>query len=409
MALILGIVLSGNGCAGDRTEPEPQQTTETPNIETTGRTDFAFDLYRAVVKDKPDENIAISPYGAEQVLDLARAGAVGETETEIGRVLAKTGVAGLNVLPPDAPLTTAVALWLQAGHPILPEFLTTAREEFGASVEHVDFFGNPDEAVQRINAWYSEQTKEKIPTLFDSLGETTRVVLAGAIHFAADWKTPFNKDATLDGSFTLQDGTKMTTKIMSRTGLMQYGETDDTLALQLPYKNDGYAMLLLLPRDAAGFTEWESAMTPEIWDDLRTAMKPEQVDLRMPRFTMESNFLLNEPLKQLGMPTAFSRDADFSKIDGLTDLYLSEVRQKVFVKVDETGTEAAAATGAVMAVKSMPINVRPFYADRPFLYAIVKEDTILFLGRFMKPDAATPETATPTVDPDLDGEGGAFN
>jgi serpin B len=133
-------------------------------------------------------------------------------------------------------------------------------------------------------------------------------------------------------------------------------------------------------------------------------MQPEQVDLRMPRFTMECDLVLNEPLKQLGMPTAFSRDADFSNIDGLTDLYLSEVRQKVFVKVDETGTEAAAVTGARIAVKSAPLNVKVFYADRPFVFAIVKENTILFWGRFAKPDAEKP-----FIDPDLDGEGGAFH
>jgi len=175
------------------------------------------------------------------------------------------------------------------------------------------------------------------------------------------------------------------------------------------YQNDGYAMLLLLPKDAARFAKWEMEMTAETWETLRNAMNPVQVDLRMPRFTMESDLALNEPLKQLGMPTAFSQGADFSKIDGLTDLYLSEVRQKTFVKVDETGTEAAAATGAVIAVKSIQLDIKPFYANRPFVYGIVKDNTILFLGRFVQPDLEPePEPARPFVDPGLDGEGGAF-
>ena len=384
--LTLGLIFTGNGCTAE----EPPQT------------DFVFDLYRAVAKDQ--ENTAVSPYSAQQVLELVRAGAAGETRAEIEKVLGSTESIKWTESLPDSPLTTAAAVWTQQGHPILPEFLKTAAEEFGASAEPVDFSGNPAEAVKRINTWCSEKTKEKIPVLFDQLDATTRCVLAGAVHFAADWKMPFDKDATLDASFTLLDGTQKKTKIMSQTGQMKYAETDETLILELPYKNEGYAMLLLLPKDSEKFTTWEKEITSEKWNTLRAAMQPEQVGLRMPRFTVECDLAMNEPLKQLGMPTALSRDADFSKIDGKKDLYLSEVRQKVFVNVDETGTEAAAATAAVIAVKSAPLNLKPFYADRPFLYAVVKENTILFLGRFIQP-----ETETPFIDPDLSGEGGSFN
>ena len=393
MILIFGIAFAESGCAADE---KPQN-------------DFVFDLYRTIAKSKTNENVTVSPYCAELLLDLVRTGAAGETKSEIDRVLARTEPGKWTETFSDSPLTIAAAFWTQQGHPILPEFLKTASEEFRASVEPTDFTGNASEAVKRINAWCADKTKGKIPVLFDKLDATTRCVLAGAVHFAADWKTPFDKDATMEGSFTLQDGTKIKTKIMQQNGQMKYGETDETLALELPYKNDGYSMLLLLPKDSATFAKWEAAMTTEKWNALRAAMKPEQVDLRMPRFTVESDLALNEPLKQLGMPTAFSRDADFSKIDGLTDLYLSEVRQKTFVKVDETGTEAAAATGAVIAVKMAPLNVKPFYADRPFLYAVVKEGAILFLGRFVLPDVERAAAEKPSVDPGLDGEGGAFN
>jgi len=405
MILMFGIVLLASGCTTEHAE----HTEHAKQNETNSPTGFVIDLYLAVVKEKSGENIAVSPFGAEHLLDFVRAGAAGETEAEIERVLGKTEPGQWREIS-EEPLTTAAALWTQQGHPILPEFLETARKQFGASAEQVDFSGNAVEAVRQINAWCSEKTNGRIPTLFDRLEATTRSVLVGAIHFAADWKTPFEKDATLDGSFTLMDGTKTKTKIMSQTGQMKYGETDETLILEVPYKNDGYAMLLLLPKDAAQFVKWEAEMTIEQWKTLRNAMKSEQVDLRMPRFTMESDLTLNAPLKQLGMPTAFSRDADFSKIDGLADLYLSEVRQKTFVKVDETGTEAAAVTGAVIAVKSAPLDVKPFYADRPFVYAIVKNNTILFLGRFVQPEQKEqPVIETLFVDPGLDGEGGTFH
>jgi serpin B len=172
-------------------------------------------------------------------------------------------------------------------------------------------------------------------------------------------------------------------------------------------------MLLLLPKDASQFSDWESKLTAETLKTLREGITSVQVNLRLPRFTVETEVGLNETLKQLGMPTAFSQDADFSKITGQTDLYLSEVRQKTFVRVDEVGTEAAAVTGAVVAVK-MLLPSRPFHADRPFVYLIMKGDEILFFGRFAEPEAQMPEiqptppTQQPFVDPGLQGVGGAF-
>ena len=396
MILMIGIFFAGHGCAGEQAEPQAL-----PVAETHQRTDFAFALFQALVKGKDDnENIVVSPYGAEQVLDLARIGAANETKTEIEQVLGRTELFQSIAPSPDSPLTTAASLWMQAELPVLPEYLQTTREAFQATVRQVDFAGNPGEAVQQINAWCLEKTNGKIPALFDRLGETTRCVLAGAIHFAADWQTPFNKEETSDGTFTLMDGTEATVKIMSRTGPMRYGENDETLMLELPYRNDGYAMLLLLPRNPSDYAKWEAEMTLEKWDALRGAMKEQRIELRMPRFTLETGLVLNEPLKQLGMPTAFGNNADFSQINGHKDLYLSEVRQKVFVNVDETGTEAAAATGAAFSVKFFQPPDQLFHANRPFMYAVVKENTILFLGRFVRP---------PFADPSLSGEGGSFD
>ena len=399
MILLIGIVFAGHDCDNEQTEPLTESQFESQTAETQQRTDFVFALFRAVVKDNASENITVSPYGAEQVLDLVRIGASGDTRAEIEQVLGRTETFQPIASSSDSPLTTAASLWAQEEFPILQEYSQTIREQFGATVGNVDFVGNLGEAVQQMNTWCSEKTNRKIPVLFDRLGETTRCVLAGAIYFAADWQTPFEKDATSDGTFTLTDGTTATAKIMSRTGPLRYGETDETLAVELPYKNEGYAMLLLLPRNPADFAKWETEMTLAKWNDIRKTMQEVRIDLRMPRFTAETSLVLNEPLKQLGMPTAFGNHADFSQINGQKDLYLSEVRQKAFVTVDETGTEAAAATGAVGSIKLLQSS-KPFYADRPFLYAIVKEDTLLFLGHFVRP---------PVINSGLSGEGGSFD
>jgi serpin B len=373
------------------------------------QTDFAFGLYGTVAKETPTGNLTVSPYCAELLLDFVRSGAAGETKAEIDKVLGRTGEKWTESVA-DSPLTTATALWTQQEYTILPEFLENARKTFGSSVEQADFEKNAADAVRRINTWCSEKTKGKITSLFERLDPSTRCVLAGAIHFAADWKVPFNKDVTMDADFTSLDGKVVKTKLMSQSERMKYGETDETLIVELPYKNEGYAMLLLLPKNSAQFADWESKLTAETLKTLRAGMEPVQVDLRMPKFTVESEVGLNETLKRLGMATAFSQSADFSKISGQKDLYLSEVRQKTFVKVDETGTEAAAVTGAVITTK-MAVVTKPFYANRPFLYVIVKENKILFFGRFVQPEPEVPATPPPKpiVDPGLEGEGGAFS
>ena len=114
--------------------------------------DFAFGLYGAVAKEKPIDNVTVSPYCAELLLDFVRSGTAGETKTEIDKVLGRTGVQW-TATSANSPLTTAAALWTQQGFSILPTFLETARKEFGASVEQTDFANNAADAVRRINAW----------------------------------------------------------------------------------------------------------------------------------------------------------------------------------------------------------------------------------------------------------------
>ena len=380
------------------------------------QTEFVFNLYRTVVKDKANDNVAVSPYGLQQMLDLLRFGAAGDTKTEIEKVIGYTETfkwASLvaaplplprdrsamgNVIPgripatpQEGPLTTAASVWTQKDYPFLPEYLKIATDNFGATIEQADFVANSDDAVKRINDWCSEKTNKKIPVLFDEIDPMTRMILVGAIHFLADWQTPFNKNMTRDDDFTPLNGAKVKTKLMSQQSRFQYGETAESLILELPYQNEGYAMLLLMPKKPADFAKWESEMTLEKWTALRKSMKNEEVNVLMPRFTMESTMALNELLKSMGMPTAFiPNDADFSKIDGSRNLFVGTALQKTYVKVDETGTEVAAVTGiGMMATSAMidPPKPKEFHADRPFLYAIVKGNSILFLGRFVKPGA----------------------
>ena len=368
------------------TDDLPTTDSTTDGYTSQPQTEFVFNLYRSIAQNEPEKNVTVSPYGVQRILDLARCGAAGETRTEIEQVLGYTESVEWEIRSDDT-LTIADALWTQQGYRILPEFLQTARENFGSSIEQVDFVRNPNEAIKQINAWCSKKTNGKIPSLFDRFVPETRLVLANAIHFSADWKTQFKKNKTRDSDFTLLDGKKAKAKLMSQEILTKFGETDDTFVLELPYKDENYAMVILLPKEPENFVQWELEMTYQKFYFIRHSIITRYlVDIRIPKFTMESDIPLNETLQELGIQTAFSRSADFSNIT--TDpagLFVGDVLQKTFVQVDETGTRAKAVTGVIGIGCSAPPLKQQFYADRPFLYAIVKGDTILFLGRFVKP------------------------
>jgi serpin B len=185
ITLLLSITLTGCSFATEPTETKTQR-------------DFVFDLYRTVAKEKPTGNLAVSPYCAELLLDFVRSGADGKTKAQIDsvlgdKVLSRTEAIKWTESVAGSPLTTAAALWTQQGQNILPEFLDNAQKEFGASVKQADFEKNSTDAVRSINEWCSEKTNGKITSLFERLDATTRSVLAGAIHFAADWKVPDRK------------------------------------------------------------------------------------------------------------------------------------------------------------------------------------------------------------------------
>lgn len=208
---------------------------------------------------------------------------------------------------------------------------------------------------------------------------------------------------------------------MSQTGSFKHYEGKDVTVLELPYKNEGFlnnsnnsnmSMLILLPKTNDGLAKLTAELSSEKLNGFCESLKPAQIEVQLPRFTVSFETELSEPLQKLGMRLAFGKSADFSRMNGMHDLYLSQVAHKVFVKVDEAGTEAAAASGAVIGLKSIAINAKQFIANYPFVYVIRKTDdakkdgTILFIGALAKPEA-NPEPRN-VADPNLSGIGGAF-
>jgi serpin B len=276
-------------------------------------------------------------------------------------------------------LALANAVWAQRGEALLEAYVELLRGTYGAPPEPVDF-AVPAPVAERINAWVSGRTHERIQDIVNAgmLTPDTRLVLVNALWFKAAWETPFNPRVTKERAFTLASGAQVSVPFMAQTAVFAYAEKDGAQAVELPYKGDRFSMIVVLP--AGG----EPRAVPQ---GLLEALDAASVQVHLPRFRIETAYRLEDTLPAMGMKAAFRRDADFSGINGQRDLFLSVVVHKAFVAVDEAGTEAAAATAVMTLRGEAPTKTAEFRADRPFLFLIrdTKTGTVLFLGRVSDP------------------------
>ena len=379
----------------------PEVASEDQAALSEGNGTFALDLYQQL--QKTDGNLFYSPYSISAALAMTYAGAVGTTAEQMADTLHFTlpqeGLhPAFNWLErelnsrgegEDAEafrLSVTNAIWGQKDYKFKVTFLDTLAENYGAGLRIVNY-GNPDESRLTINDWVSEQTEERIRELLPSGSITTdtKMVLTNAIYFKAAWKWKFIADNTHNQDFHLLDGGSISVPMMHQTMLFGYAEGEGYQAVELPYKGGEFAMMVLLP-DEGEFAEFESSLDYRKLTAIVSGIQERNTVLTMPRFRFESAFSLKEPLFALGMVDAFDEDsADFSGMTDVEKLWLDDVYHKAFVAVDENGTEASAATGAVT-VASMPATVT---IDRPFIFLIrdIETGAILFMGRVVNPVA----------------------
>jgi serpin B len=293
-------------------------------------------------------------------------------------------------------LNVVNSVWAQYDCPFRVTYLDMLSLYYGAGVNMLDFVTKPDPSRIIINTWVSDQTNDRINDLLPpgSIDTDTRLVLTNAIYFLADWLYKFDPAQTAKKTFNLLNSSTIQADLMmlGKAGdkvKLLYARKPDVRALELPYKGDRLAMLLILP-DPGKYSAFESALTVEAISALATALDTEELPpVEIPKFTFTTGSLsLVSALKSLGMVDAFNdAAADFSGISDKMDLVVTDVVHKAFIKVDENGTEAAAATGVVIGVTSMPLDPIEFIADRPFMYCIRDRETntILFMGRVLDP------------------------
>jgi len=369
---------------------------------------FAFDLYARL--KGAEGNLFLSPYSISTALTMTYAGARGETADQMAKVLCLPasgedvhGAYGalqndLNAAGAKGAFDLVVAnrLWGQKGYGFLPDYLALVEKKYGAGLEQVDFAGATEAARQTINVWIEKQTRDKIKDLLKPgvLDAMTRLVLTNAIYFKGKWAEEFDKKLTRDEDFFLTPEKKVAAPLMHQKAKFGYFEGDGLQALELPYQGDRLTMVVLLPKRNVppgakdGLAALETALSAEKLAEWIGQLRRREVQVALPRFKTTAEFSLAETLVAMGMADAFNPNAaDFSGMTGTKDLFISAVVHKAFVDVNEEGTEAAAATGVVVGVTSMPEPPPVFRADHPFLFLIrdTKTGAILFLGRILDP------------------------
>uniref|UniRef100_A0A7C3RJ16 Serpin family protein n=1 Tax=Dictyoglomus thermophilum TaxID=14 RepID=A0A7C3RJ16_DICTH len=364
---------------------------------------FGIDLYKKIITEEKG-NIFISPYSISSALAMTYAGARGNTEKQMAKVLyfnipqedLHKAFSSLNSYfnRPNKSYQLAIAnsLWGQTNYPFQKEFISLLNKYYSAGFNEVDFINeeNREKARLTINKWVEDKTNNKIKNLIhpEDISALTRLILVNAIYFKGKWQNQFDPQETRDMPFNLENQKKISVPMMHQEGRFNYTEDDEVQVLELPYSENEVSMIIFLPKEGISLSDFEKEISVERINKLLSNLTQEKVDVYIPKFKMEKRYILNKPLIDLGMKDAFDMSlADFSGMTGSKDLYISKVIHQSFIEVNEEGTEAAAATAVIMSGKAIAPMIIEFKADRPFLFIIrdIKTNTILFMGRFVEP------------------------
>ncbi len=339
-----------------------------------------------------NENVFISPLSIGVALSMAADGANGETRRAILRTLQQTereNLAGSNaalihatLTNPDARVGLADAIWLRAADPPLPSYMHLMRDKYAAGARAVHF-EDPRTAAQ-INAWVSAHTLGLISRLINATHPKDFAYLTNALAFQAKWALPFQKESTQPHRFTNADGTTTTVQMMTRVGSFATTQRRGYRELRAPYGRGGFAAYIILP-DRNNAQTWLQTLKRDRLDSDRRGLRPQYIRFSMPRFVARFKRSLDDSLSTLGMAIAFSRNADFTRMHLPRELFIANVEHASYVRVDEAGTTAAAATSVEVArlgVSLTPSHPPVFIVDHPFILAIRDERTgaLLFIG-----------------------------
>ncbi|KAG5881615.1 hypothetical protein JTB14_030309 [Gonioctena quinquepunctata] len=346
-------------------------------------------------------NLIVSPFSAETVLALTHEGAKGDSAAEMVSGLSlpntkekiqqafKSFLPKLKKSDEDLKLLSANKIYVGADVKLEDSFKQTAEQVYNSGVENVDFAENVATS-SKINKWVEDQTNEKIKDLIksDDIDGDTKLILINALYFSGKWQNQFEKYATQKKKFYKSENDTVDVHMMHQTDYFKYYENPILNAkfLELQYQgSDDVSMVIVLPNEKDGLTAVEENIEEILAPQ---PMKMERVDIQLPRFTIESEIKFVPILKNLGINKVF--DGEQSDLSGLSsthkNLVISDVIQKAFINVTESGTEAAAATAVIVPVPVLSLPFRGptpkvFHADHGFIYIISVENLNVFIGR----------------------------
>jgi serpin B len=361
---------------------------------------FGFELFREVYNLSEEDNLMISPLSVSYALGMTYNGAAGTTLEAFRNVLHfedltnqevnesyKDLMEQLVTLDDHVEFSIANSIWYRLGFEVLSEFIATNQEYFDAAVEEIDFLD--PQTLEIINQWIEDKTNGKIQDMLDYIPGDAVMYLINAIYFNAQWRYEFDKDKTHEDNFMLADGSSHITDYMVVNGGFNYTSNEDFRAVELPYGDSAFSMVVMLPSVDKTVTDLVSNLDVEHWDSWFENSCMMNVQVELPKFKYGLKSMLKDPLCNLGLGVAFSGAADFTRIRSAGELFISRVIHQTFIDVQEEGTEAAAAT--IVEIKELSgIGGGPviFKADKPFLYLIKENSTgaIVFIGKVGKPD-----------------------
>lgn len=354
---------------------------------------FAIDLYTEVAATE-SANVVLSPYSAAFALSMIYAGAGGATADEMQKVLhadAENWHEGINAydLTLDARTsgsptiwTAANKVWTQRDLELRPSYLDTLTGSYGSAAAQANFGADVEAERAIINEWTAKQTLGLVPELFPagSLDANTALVLVNAVAMDAPWEFPFDAGDTRPGSFTRPDGSVVDVPMMHYDEFLPSAWADTYQAVELPYGGGALSMVIIQPSDLATF---ERDLTVDSLDEVINSIEDGGIHLSVPKWSSRTHLTLNDTLVNLGMPSAFGANADFSGMVEGGGLALDRVEHEAVIEVDEQGTRAAAATGGSMVMSHGPTVT----INKPFFYVIRDRGagTILFIGRVTDP------------------------
>ncbi len=357
---------------------------------------FGFKLFKKIIRQENNKNVFISPLSVSMALGMTLNGANGSTRDAMISTLELAGLTEQQInesyksliellvgLDPKVKFQIANSIWHRHDMTFEELFINLNKEYFNTVVSGLDF-SDPN-AKDIINAWVEENTNGKINKIVERINREDVMFLINAIYFKGIWKYQFDEKETSDALFTLPDETQIECKMMAQSGEFQYLANDKFQAIDLPYGDELFSMVVLLPNSSVNIDSLIMELDQNNWNQWANLFQKENGTLFLPRFKLEYKLKMNDVLIALGMDVAFSSGADFTRMFKPGGLFISEVNHKSFVEVNEEGTEAAAVTSVVVSRGASTGFV--MRVDRPFIFAIRENHsgTILFIGKIVDP------------------------